>query len=227
LINALACCQESKACTPSQDEFLVDVERNRKSEISAETIRGVCKSLAPFCHCFIVLEEANGIVEFGNDVYREKFIYIDKLSTEEAKEFLKKKKSTLTDEQMKYIFDNIGTNAQGLLEILTKVPETYSLEEFVSKKLDKATKDLLAFPLQTILKALKEHPEGVNPEYFNKQEEEGVDLSAPRQVGVVMKKGSNPIIYREDTGKYHLLSTAHKTALKSYNPMIKKLSLNF
>lgn len=38
---------------------------------------------------------------------------------------------------------------------------------------------LAAFLHQAILKALKEHPEGISPAYFNNMESEGVDLSDP------------------------------------------------
>jgi hypothetical protein len=37
-------------------------------------------------------------------------------------------------------------------------------------------RNLKAFPLKTLLQALKDHPEGVDPGYFNNLKEEGVDL---------------------------------------------------
>jgi hypothetical protein len=83
-----------------------------------------------------------------------------------------------------------------------------------------ATQDLAAFPLQIILKALKDHPEGVSPGYFKKLKVEGIDLTNHKQVGQAMKNSPHPIIYRKDLNQYHLLSTAHKTALKSYEPIV-------
>ena len=55
-----------------------------------------------------------------------------------------------------------------------------SVQEFVASQLGHATADLVAFPRKAILKALKEHSEGVRPLYFNNMESKGVDLSNPR-----------------------------------------------
>jgi hypothetical protein len=33
-----------------------------------------------------------------------------------------------------------------------------------------------------------------------------------------MKRKKNPLLYRMDTRRYYLLSTAHRTALQSYEP---------
>ncbi|MFN9982369.1 MAG: hypothetical protein ACK53Y_20750, partial [bacterium] len=98
---------------------------------------------------------------------------------------------------------------------------TCSLKQHVEGVLAGAEGNLVAFPHQAILKALKEHPEGVPPKYFKKQKSEGVDLSEPKAVGVAMKR-SNVIVYRIEDGLYHLMSTAHKTALRSYDPIVKE-----
>jgi hypothetical protein len=83
---------------------------------------------------------------------------------------------------------------------------------------------LVAFPYKPILKALKEHPEGVSPEFFENMKCEGVDMSNPKAVGISMKT-SNAIIYRIECRKYVLMSTAHRTALKTYKfpvqPLVK------
>jgi hypothetical protein len=99
------------------------------------------------------------------------------------------------------------------------VPLQYSLKEFVDSVIGQAERDLLAFPHQDILKALKSHPEGIPPAYFKKQKSKGVDLSNPKDVGVALKR-SNALVYRIDRGLYCLMSTAHKTALKSYEPIL-------
>jgi hypothetical protein len=94
----------------------------------------------------------------------------------------------------------------------------YTVEQFVKEVLDQARRELVDFPLKPILKALKEHPEGVIPEFFNNVKYEGVDLSNPQAVGYAMKR-SNAIVYRIENGKYQLLSKAHETALKTYKPI--------
>ena len=95
----------------------------------------------------------------------------------------------------------------------------YTVEQFVEEKLDVADMELAVFPLQPILKALKEHPEGVSPKFFNKMKYEGVDLSDPQAVGYAMKR-SNAVVYRIENQKYQLLSKPHETALQAYEPII-------
>jgi hypothetical protein len=54
--------------------------------------------------------------------------------------------------------------------------------------------------------------------HFGDQLEIGVKLSKPKEVAVIMKQDNNPLLYRMDTDRYYLLSTAHRTALQSYEP---------
>ena len=79
-----------------------------------------------------------------------------------------------------------------------------------------ARRDLAQFPHKAILNALKEHPEGVDPEYFKHMKNNGVDLSQLFAVGEAMKK-SNAIAYRIELGKYKILSHCHQVALRSYD----------
>ena len=69
------------------------------------------------------------------------------------------------------------------------------------------------------MKALKDHPEGISPEFFNKLENEGVDLSYPRAVRAAMRDG-NVITYRIELGKYMIYSKAIEVALRSYDPIL-------
>ena len=57
----------------------------------------------------------------------------------------------------------------------------------MKKILFDARQELVAFQHQQILKALKDHPGGISPEFFNKFENKGVDLSKPKAVGVAMR----------------------------------------
>ena len=97
------------------------------------------------------------------------------------------------------------------------------LQDFVASKLRRATDELLAFQHQHILKALKEHPEGVSAAYFDKMKSEGVDLSNPKAVGVAMKD-SNALTYRIELDKYVMLSRSHEVALRTYEPILNNLS---
>ena len=157
-------------------------------------------------------------MEFGKDKRREKFIFVDELTESEARQFVQKRGATFSDKEMQYIFDSIGTSPVTLIDLMSEIPKIL-LQEFVDAVLSDAQQDLLAFQLQPILKALKERPEGVSPDYFKKQEYKGIDMSNPAAVGSAMKS-SNAIIYRIELQKYQLMSTAHRTKLKTYSPII-------
>jgi hypothetical protein len=187
-------------------------------------VRCVAKGLAHLCNVLIVISDSNAIIQFGKDPTREKYIFVDEFSIPEATAYLKNHLAEMTEEEMKTkIFDQIGTNPGYLHDLIIRFKEEeIPIETLVDETVDSARKDLNSFPLQTILKALKDLPDsgdGVAPEYFNNQQENGVDL---KDIGMVMSlaasKRSSPILYRKDTKKYHLLSTAHKTALKAYHP---------
>ena len=158
------------------------------------------------------------MLELGKDKRREEFIIVHEMTEPEARDFLKVRGATFSDKEMQYIFDSIGTSPVTLIDLMSEIPKI-PLQEFVDAVLSDAQQDLLAFQLQPILKALKENPEGVSPDYFKKQEYKGIDMSVPGAVGSAMKS-SNAIIYRIELQKYQLMSAAHRTKLKSYTPII-------
>ena len=206
--------------------IIFDVERDLERSISngddvLRTVRKLSKKLAPYCRCIIVLSDVNAVVQFGKDEYREKFIYVDEMEREEAEQFLEKLQTNITKDEMKYVFEKIGTSPSQVLDLAQSVSSTHSVEDYVADILDRATRRLRAFPHQAILQALKDHPEGISLAYFDGQESEGVDLANPVAVGTAMK-AVNAIVYREDLGKYMLMSTAHRTALESYEPMVRR-----
>ena len=94
-----------------------------------------------------------------------------------------------------------------------------SLDDFITMTMRNARTELVAFPHQQMLKALKDHPEGISPEFFNNLNNEGVDLSAPRAVGVAMRVW-NVITYRIELGKYTIYSKAIEVVLRSYDPIL-------
>mmetsp|Transcript_7355 Transcript_7355/g.7759 ORF Transcript_7355/g.7759 Transcript_7355/m.7759 type:complete len:460 (-) Transcript_7355:128-1507(-) len=197
--------------------FIFDVECSKVESVNA--VRAIAKDLAHTCRCIIVLSEANAILEAGDDNSREKFIFVDEFSRDEATIYLKKRKCNISESDMNYVFDNIGTSPARLVSLVGELSDGVTVQQFVDNMLEDALKGLRAFPLKTILQALKDHPDGVNPEYFNNLKEEGVDLTNPVAVGKIMKEKLNPLIFRQDLGLYQLISTAHKTALKSYKPI--------
>ena len=89
---------------------------------------------------------------------------------------------------------------------------------------------LAAFLHQAILKALKEHPEGISPAYFNNMESEGVDLSDPRAVEVavaVAMKDLNVLTCHMDLLQYVMLSRCHELAIRTYEPIVPPSPANF
>jgi hypothetical protein len=67
--------------------IIFDVERGRVEEqktASVNAVRTLAKDLAHSCRCIIVLSEAHAILEAGEDTAREKFIFVDEFSRDEA-----------------------------------------------------------------------------------------------------------------------------------------------
>lgn len=127
----------------------------------------------------------------------------------------------ITDEDFDYVAKNVGTNPDLLVTLMATVPEIETIDKYVEGILTTARQNLVKFPLKTILQALKDpaHVDGVAPKYFKNIKEKGIDLSNELEVGGVMKSFGNPIIFRKDLAKYQMISTAHKTALKTYDPL--------
>jgi small-conductance mechanosensitive channel len=160
------------------------------------------------------------------DTHRVKFVFVYEMSVEEAKELLRNEGAEFTEDELKYIFDNVGTNSAMLQMLVVDVyKHKIPLKECVELILSEACKDFQNFKLDPILLALKEHPEGIETKYFKGQEFKGVDLKSSSEV-VKATFGSNAILCRFDTKTkmYQVMSTAHKTALKTYDPSSNEAS---
>jgi energy-coupling factor transporter ATP-binding protein EcfA2 len=216
--------------------FDVETSDTKDRRVLLGAVRGVCKALAHKCICWIVLSEANAVLTFGMDSYREKFIYVGEMNKEEARKFVNKElnlpvdgKKMLTaadnelieidDKDFEYVYNTIGGTPAMLILLAEALKAKTSVQDFVASQVATATQDLVAFTHKPILKALKKKPDGVSPEFFKNQVHEGVDLSVPADVGLAMKK-SNAIVYRQELNEYQLMSTAHRTALKAYDPLV-------
>ncbi len=197
-----------------------EIERGDAAEQTAciRNVRSLSKMFAQVCNCIIILSEANAILVFGQDRYRETYILVPDLSIDEALEYMQARKGADVDtKEMMQLFDSVGTNLSMLLNFVSE--EGASVDEFIAAKLREAHLDLVAFALQPILQALKNNPEGVSPEYFNKTECKGIDLSNPGAVGAAMQN-SNAILYDMKENRYKLISQAHKVALRKYDPIL-------
>lgn len=220
-----------RAHTQIVPTIIFDVERGSADKEGAthksvlQDVRSLAKELHEDSHCIIVVSEANAVFQFGMDD-RENFIYVDEMSFNETRDFLKSHMENVTDDFVKKVYENIGGIPTVLRRFLYLL-ETRTIDESIDAIVNVARQELEAFELKPILQALKEYPDGVKPGYFKNQKYQGIDLTAPAKVGDAMKQ-INAIVYRIDLNPrlYQMQSTRHKTALKSYDPIIDKKSLD-
>ncbi len=218
--------QAYKAEFKQMPTIIFDVERGSEADSQGSThkgilqeVRSLAKELHEDSHCVIVVSEANAVLQFGNDL-RENFIFVEEMSFDETKKFNELSGFGLSDEEIRKIHDKIGGNPTAINNLF-RMDSTMSLDERIEASLALALQELEAFKLKPILKAIKEHPEGIDPEDFANQKYEGIDMSSAKAVGDAMKE-ENAIVYRIDLKPpvFQVLSTRHKTALKTYEPVI-------
>ena len=185
--------------------------------MGVQAARGIAKDLAAACNVIIILSEANAVLEFGKDGDRENMIFIDELTEPEGREYIVALGLEFSELDIKYVIENVGTNPAALRSVQEWINKGKSINDIVTMKLVAARRDLAQFPHKAILNALKEHPEGVDPEYFKHMKSEGVDLSQPFAVNEAINK-SNAFAYRIELGKYLIISHCHHVALRSYDP---------
>ena len=229
LREALKVYNEVTGITPI---IIFDVERGDKpkscddNKAVMQQVRGVVKELHEWSNCYIIASEANAVFQFGMDD-RERFVFVGEMTFDETKKFLDlrieedKLGISFTDAELHKIHDQIGGNPTVLNKMLDFLEKKDLLDKCLKRIVKEAHDELEGFKLQPILKAIKEHPEGVEPGYFKKQKYEGIDMSVPELVGDAMK-AKNAIVFRSDLDPkvYQALSTKHKTALKTYEPII-------
>ena len=206
--------------------LIFEIERGQGAEQTAciNNVRSLCKQFAVCSNCIIILSETNAVLVFGQDPEREEIILVPELTQAEALEFIRARRNGIdvNVKEMMRLFDNVGTNAATLETFLNRDTTDMSVDEFIADRMLRSEADLVAFPLKPILKALKEHPEGVPPKYFNNEEYKGTDLSSPVAVGAVMKAvQSNVVFYDMKTKVYKLNTRALEVALRSYEPIIR------
>ena len=200
---------------------IFEVERGGNDEqiLGIQAARSLSKEFASVCNCIIIISEANAVVEFGMDPSREEFIFVDELDENEVREFIGQNGMMLNEKKIRKVIDNIGSNPATLNKLRTHLRKGLSVDDFITLTLRNARLELVAFQHQPILKALKDHPEGISPEFFNKLKNEGVDLSNPKAVGAAMRKG-NVITYRIERREYMIYSKAIEVALRSFDPIL-------
>ena len=142
---------------------IFEVERGGNDEqiLGIQAARSLSKEFASVCNCIIIISEANAVVEFVMDRSSEEFIFVDELNENELREFVKQNGILLNENEIRKVIDNIGSNPTTLNKLGTHLENGLSLDDFITLTLRNARLELVAFQHQPILKALKEHPEGV------------------------------------------------------------------
>ena len=203
--------------------LIFEIEQGKSDEQTAciDNVCSLCKQFAVCSNCIIILSETHAVLVFGKDVAREEIILVPELTQDEALDFVRTRKGVdVNATEMIRLFDNVGTNAADLEDFLNGVE---SVDEFIAYRIKLAKHDLEKFPFQPILKALKEHPEGVPPGFFKKEEYKGVDMTSEDAVGASMKAAqTNVVFYDMKELVYKLNSRALEVALRSYEPIIQK-----
>ena len=199
--------------------FEVETGGSKEQILGIHAARSLAKEFASVCNCIIIVSEANAVIEFGKDPGREVFIFVDELNENELREFVKQNGLILNETDIKKVVDNIGSNPAILNLLRLHMQLGLSLDDFITMTLRGARTQLGAFQHKQILKALKDHPEGIEPSSFNNLKNEGVDLSNPMAVGAAMRM-RNVITYRIELGKYMIYSKAIEVALRSYDPIL-------
>ena len=231
LLNALAQLTGSTHLNPGRDDFESALHKCFLSDGSLPTIifeaerwgdvydaRVLCEKLARYCNCILILSEETTFKK--SNVY-ESFIFVGELEDEEVKKFVEQNGMMLNDVEIKKIIDNIGANPTMLKHLKVSMLKGLSLDEFIEKVLKSAEQELVSFKHQSILRALKDHPEGVDLCYL--LHTKALHLSNDDVVEAL--KDCNVIIYRKELRMYMVNSKAIEVALRSYDPIPLPFSL--
>jgi AAA+ ATPase superfamily predicted ATPase len=199
--------------------IVLEVEQGSKSDEILYMVKSAAKKLALSANVIIVLSEPNAALVFGDDL-REKFIWVDGMTHEEAIKYAKKVFPAASDGDLKLFFDKVGTLPLDIREFSEALKNGEIAVDYIKAALDATKSDLAAFTHKPILKALKSSPDGVETYKFDGVNDEGVNLAEPKDVAVAMQK-SQAIVYHPLSGEYRLATKAHRTVLvEQYDPPI-------
>ena len=194
--------------------IVFEVERTTVSVAILNLIKNFAKYLAVYANVIIVLSEANAGLVFGDDK-RQKIIWVDEMSTEEAKQYARNVHPDVSDADLELLFDKVGKLPLDILDSMKALKKGIPAAQVIDDAVLAAKADLAAFTLKPILAALKASPDGVDVWAFDGVEYEGVNLAEPMDVAVAMKK-KNCLVYHMPSKQYRLATRAHRTASMQY-----------
>jgi hypothetical protein len=85
--------------------FTIEVESS--SQDLLEAVKGIAKHLALAANVIIILSEANDGLAFSDDK-RQRFIWVDEMSDDEAKMYARKFKTSVSDFDLENFLEKIG-----------------------------------------------------------------------------------------------------------------------
>ena len=194
-----------------------EVESASSSDVVMNVVKHIAKEFAEAANVLLVLSEANAVLGFGEDP-RQKFIFVDEMTREEARKFVEKRNLKISSDDFNKFADKCGTRPMPLEDFCLAVRDGQTVDEHIGKVLDLARGDLVAFIHKPILAALKKTPGGVHHTFFDAVKDNGALLSSPKDVVPGMKK-VGAIMFDFEAREYKLFSKAHQTALETYDPL--------
>ena len=196
--------------------IVFEVESASSSDVVMNIVKHIAKELAEAANVLLVLSEANAVLGFGEDP-RQKFIFVDEMTREEARQYVEKRAPGISPEDFNKFADKCGTRPMSLEDFCRAALNGQTVGTYIDKELDLARGDLASFIHKPILAALKKTPGGVHHTVFDSVKHEGVLLSSPKLVAPAMKI-TPAIMYDFGAREYKLFSKAHQTALETYDP---------
>ena len=196
---------------------VLEVEIGSSSQDVLASVKCISKELAVAANVIVILSKANAGLSFGDDE-RQQFIWVDEMSEEEAQAYARKINPNVSDAKLKFVFDKIGMLPLKIGLVMNDLADGMSAAEIVDQAVDRALTELLTFPHQQIIAALKASPDGVRSSAFRGVKDGGVYLAVPKQVVAAMRE-VGAIVYHLPSMEYRLATTAHKTAMLEYEPL--------
>jgi hypothetical protein len=140
---------------------------------------------------------------------------VEDFSTKECREYLEKAEVVTEDnrKEIQAFIEEFGTRPATMRRLTGALKHGETISEFTRKEELAAKVALGKFPLKSILKGLKQHPEGVKVESFADQVEKGVHLAVVKEVAEMATSESDVIYYDFKDGSYKLGSPVLKKVL--------------
>jgi hypothetical protein len=224
-------CQFPVAATPKHEDLLAgfDLLRDKKmvpcvvfdvdgrqDTQKLDSARSLAKTLLGHAVSIIVLSGHISVLAFGSDREREQIVWMEDFSETECHTFLKRAQviDKLSKEQCREFIDIFGTRAVELRSLVDAINLEVPFSEYVESKKAEAEMCLRKFPLKSILRELKQHPDGVSIDLFGGQIEEDVHIAVVEDVAQKVMASYDVIYYDTSSASYKLSRPSLKYALE-------------